>query len=968
MQQQQFQNQQAAQMGLTQQQMQARGMMGNQNQFQPGFAMPQPPQPGQAMGVPMQHQLSQNQRLVQNGNPTEVQHMQHPLQNNQPMQNIPRPGLPNRGQQQFTPEENHQINNMARQMLAKLTNEDRVNLHRKLATTLPAAQQQALQAQGYDPVAAYIRNQASHAFANDRQKVLQANGQGAPPPANGAMSAPGRPMSQVSMRAQQQPHPPPTTQQPEHSFGMGNLDQFLGQQQEGLRHQAAGQDVVPASNGQAAAPQMRGTPHQPLQGQFAPNRPMQPPSFPSQPQPQWNGPQNQQPNAHQTARMPMQPATPNFAAMQGQTPHQQPLQGQLGGLSNNNAQRTPQQNPNMPTLNQPMDPPNQAQNVLNQRPSQPTPKQGQQNRLSGQPAAAENTKPNQTQQGQGGGNLPPQFAKLPPKLQQELQRIPVDKRRQFLLNLQNNSQRQKMKAAAEAQNSGNAPNVAQRGAQGPAMGATANQATEPSQASNPQATSTANYSGPQAGGNPFAQTNMMHSQGSQQGPDPSRPMPPRMMPIQLNEVQLRFMDSQPFPPAILNKNNSLGQLPESVKTWRQLKDYVQQRGQSLPPGSINNVVGLQSIHMQQIQNSTANKTRMHQLQVMAQGGMKPGLTGQAPQAPSMIPQQSSQPQLPGTVPPGQFPMPHLPQPTMQEIHAARATLPDNVKGISDNQLRGMIFQRRQQEFLKANQQILNPQQQRMIQRNNILQAQRMNSQQGQLPVGQNQTGQLQQAPRGQPQMPQPAPQQVLPPQAPKQPTEPQGRQSQPNRPNQIPPATQKGNKPITNDDVVEVPDPKTQQQPRSSNMRPGQTPQITQEAFARLPNEQKAQFQARIQEAQMNQRAKLGMASQMSSTQPPAASANQNTGLNAGQGNLRDPAMEALMHEVARNTPRRPIVPMSPKTRHQMVEKLKDKTANLVQRIEQTLPVFLRISKNVDQAKEVLRMVSISLIHAKTRY
>ena len=952
MQQQQFQNQQAAQMGLSQQQMQARGIVNNQNQFQPSFGMPQSQQPGQALGVPMQQQMSQNQPLLQNGNPAE---MQRAVQNSQPLQNMPRPGPPNRVQTQFTPEENLQINNLAKQMSGRLTDQDKVNLHRRLSTTLGAQQQQAMQAQGIDPITAYIRNQATTAFANERQKRLQASGQSLPPSANGAMPLQGRPISQTPLGNQQQPQPLPGTQQPDLSFGVGNLDQFVGQQQEGLRHQAAGQDVVPASNSQAAPPQMRGTPHQPPQGQFAPTRPMQPPGFPQQSQPQWNATHSQQPNVQQAAHMPMQPPATNFANMSGQTPQQQALQGQLGGLGSNRGQRTPQQqHHNMPTLNQPMDPPNQDKDEMAQRTSQPTSKQGQRNGPNGQPAMPNNPQPSSSQQGQTPGPLQGQWARLPLPIRQQLQRMPDGARKQFLIEMSRKQQQQRMKAAAEAQNSGNAQSMSHQGPQAPAAETAPTQGNQPQQVNNLQATSSGNSAGPQSGGNLFGQASTMQQQGSQQGPPNSnRPLPPRMVPLPLNESQVRFMDNQPFPPTILNKNNRLGQLPESVKTWRQLKEYVQQSAQSLPPGSLQNVLGLQSIHMQQIQASTAKAQKMQAL--MAQGHMQPGQTGQAPQAPSMIPPQHNQPPATGVAPMGQFSMP---QPTMQEIHAARATLPENVKGISDNQLATMIFTRRQQEFLRANQQTLNPQQQQqMIQRSHQLQIQRMNAQRGQLPAGQNQRGQVQQPPRDQGQQPQPIQQQTQPPQPAKQPVGTQGKQTQQSRQANASQAAQKGGKRATNDDVVEVPDPKTQQQARPSNARPGQIPQpnatqqMTPEAFARLSNEQKAQVQLRMQEAQAAQRAKLGATAQKLTGQTPSQ--------NSGQNMSGNPALEELINEVDRNTPQRAPVLMSPKTRSQMIEKLKGSTGNMLQRMQESLPVFLRMTKSKDQAKELLRIVRL---------
>ena len=842
-----------------------------------------------------------------------------------------------------------------------MPDQERLNILRQI----PAQQQQAMQDRNLDPILLYVRNQAGNIFLNERQKRLQANGQNHPPSLAVPMSSQasqGPPNSQVPMRNHQPPHPLPGTQQPDSTFGMGSIEQFMGQQQEGLRHQAAGQDVVPASNSQAALPQMRGTPHQPPQSQFPPNRPMQAPSFTpqTQTQTQWNGPQNQQPGMHPTPHMPMQPPPNNLANMQGQTPQQQALQGQLGGLGNGRGQRTPQGH-SLPTLNRPMDPPNQAKNELNPRPSQPTPKQGQRNTSSGQQVTSSIAQPSQPQQSQPGVPLPGQWAKLPPKLRQTLQRMPEDKRKQFFMEMTKKQQQQKRaKAAAEGQNGGNTQNVPTQGPQGMTVG------VRTTQANDSQTTTTANPTSSQPSINPFGQINMAQQQGPQPGPPESGHLPQqRMPPMPLNDVQVRFMDNQAFPPSILNKSNRLGQLPESVKTWGQLKEYVQQGAQSLPQGSLQSLVGLQSIHLQQMQFSSINQKRM---QPTAQGNVQPGQTGQAPQAPPMIPPHPNQTPVPGAVPPGQFSVPQIPRPTMHDIHAARAVLPDNMKGVSDNQLATMIFQRRQQEFLKANQQRLNPQQQQVLQRNSLLQLQRLNNQNSQDPI-QSQPRSMSQAPRIQGQPPPPAqqPQQpIQPPQPTKPLATPQGRQPQLKFQNQMVQGGQKGAKSSTNDDVVEVPDPKSQQQ-WVPTAKPGQPPQMTApgpmppEAFARLTNEQKAQLQARMREAH-TQRAKLGMTNQTPSRQASAASTDLRVGSNAGQNLRRDPVLEALAIEVAQTTPQRPIVPMSPKTRNQMVEKLRESTANVVQRVEESLPVFLSMTKNKDQIKDLLRMVRVILI------
>ncbi|KAL6713276.1 hypothetical protein ACLMJK_008741 [Lecanora helva] len=967
MQQQQLQNQQAAQMGFTPQQLQANRMMNGQNQFPPGFGMSQPPQPGQPLGVPMQQQVLQNQRPMQPGNPAEMQQpFQNPLQSGQQMQNVPRPAPSNRGPPQLSPEEIQQVNNRTRNVLAEMSEQARAELHQRVSTNLPPQQQQQLQANGVDPVAAFVQRQTTQLFINEKQRRMQMNGQGLAAPNNGMMQSQGRPMSQVSVRNQQQSqHPPTSQQQTEPPLGMGTLDQFVGQQQEGLLRQAAGQDVVPASNGQAGPPQMRGTPHQPPQGQFVPNRPAQPPNFQPQP-PQWNNQQNHPSNVQSGAQKPMQPQTPNFTKMQGQTPQQQSFQGQLGGLGNNRGQRTPQQSHNMPTLNRPMDPPSQTRNDPGQRASQVTPKQGQRDGPNGQPQLANNNQPTSSQP-------IPSPANFPPRIQNILRGMTEDQGKKWLMNMKQKQLEQKQleknKVAAAAQNPGNVQASAQSGPQSSALGVKTGQPNNVQNNNNGQTISAANATSQQPPANVFGQGNTMQPQQlSNQGSiDPHRPAPPKMLPMHLNETQIRFMDSQFFPPAILNKNNSLGQLPATVKTWRDLKEYVQQRAQNLPPQSMQNVLGLQSIHMQQLSVSNVHKQRLQQ-QGLDLGSFQPGQTGQAPQAPSMIPQPSNQAPLPGNAPPGQFPLPQLSQPTVQEVVQLRATLPENLKGMSDMDLRRLLMHKRQQEFLKKNFARLNPQQQQqMLQRNSLLNGQAANTQQGQQFMGQNQLHQPFQPPRPQGQPPQPVQQQSQHSQAPKQPPGPQGRQSQSNSQGNLTQKEQQTVKRPTSDDVVEVPDPKTQQQPRQPNARPRQSVPVnnrqlmTQENFSRLSNEQKAQVQAKMRETQAMQRAKSATTSQGPSAQASTGAVTHHGVPTAGQDAQRHQMLEGLYAEVARNTPKRALVPMSPETRSVMIEKLKDKTGSYIQRVEQSLPVFLQKTSDMDQAKDLLRMREILL-------
>ena len=70
------------------------------------------------------------------------------------------------------------------------------------------------------------------------------------------------------------------------------------------------------------------------------------------------------------------------------------------------------------------------------------------------------------------------------------------------------------------------------------------------------------------------------------------------MQIPLNDQEISQMDPLPFPPTIINRNSDFANLPDDIKTWRQLKEHVQLNERELPPGSLYKVLGLQSIQYQ----------------------------------------------------------------------------------------------------------------------------------------------------------------------------------------------------------------------------------------------------------------------------------------------------------------------------------------------------------------------------------
>ena len=892
----------------------------------------------QNIGNQMQQHPSQIQRPVQPANPME---MPPQMVNGQPVPNMLQRVPQNQGQAQFTPQEQQHIMQLADNMATNVSPEQMQNIQR-IVLTMPADQRQQWQSQGINPAQAVFRQHAMKKFLQDRAIQQQRAGQGLHPLDRGVVS---RPPPQISMPQGQQIPPPSTSQRHDQSF-----DQFLGQQQDALRHQEAGQVVVPASQG--APPQVRGTPHPQPQGQFG-ARPMQPPTNFQQPPPAtWNTPQGQHQNVPHTTQSQVQPQippqTPNLANVPGQTPQQQ-LQGQLGGLDSSRAQRTPQQNPNMPTLNRPLNPPNQVHSA--QRQVQNTPTNGTRHTSGGQ----QNTDAN------GQPSVGPQQARPTlQRMQNNKANIPEPQRTAFLSQMK---QRQERKKAEEA--------AAQAGAPVAPMGGEGVEA---------QSTPKANANIPQPIINPVNRVNgqpqVAQPSGLQNG---TRGQQQKFPTISLDENTMRMMDRVEFPRGLLNLAGDIAKVPEHIRQWGQLKQWVTQNGNILPQGSIQKVMGLQSIVYQKVAQTNQQKETLNHAPL--QGNTKPAQPGVAPPA-QMVASNGNQTAIQAST--TQAPnssMPVLPQPTNQEVTAARAQLPAHVKTASDEQLRAMILNKRRNDYFKVlqGQQNLTPQQQQQLQQHKMnvyrMQQQTMN-QQTQIPVQPNQHDQLQPPQRGQTQQsqpgqqwPQPQTAQKLPQSKPQQAKQPQSSRSGPQA--SVPQPNQKGNKRVNNnDDVIEVPDPKlTHQQARTPNLKgiqsktqshpKPQTPpktsmsHMTQEKYTALPPDQKARLQEhRRLQIESAQRANAQRPGPSSQGQRPPEVVNKTAVPNAG----RDGRLKELRGEVMRSMHARQPIPMSPNTRTRMIDKLKS-AGNMSQRLESSLPLFLTLWKDEETTKDLLRSV-----------
>ena len=630
-----------------------------------------------------------------------------------------------------------------------------------------------------------------------------------------------------------------------------------------------------------------------------------------------------------------QAPTPNLA-VGGQQPG---LRGQMGGLNGNQNMKMGQQTPAMPTLNQPLGTPGQSQYGLSPRPVQPNtpfPQGISQPGADGQSKSAVNQKTNQER-----------FKSLPPQIQQQLAKLPSDAaRKQFMMSMQ--AKQQEMKLKQNAQTTGGMT-------RGPQAGIQSQQPSHSGGIANNQNSQSeqAVANGLAQGGNPgLHQPNTMNqmSQTPQiAGQHPNQVgMPPN--PI-LNDEQTRFMDGLDFPRGILNNKSTFGKMPESAKTWGELKRYVAQNARFLPNGTLRKVGELQA--------QAYHLTVAPQLSQQRQRG-PPQQANTAPTA-QMVPANQAPSQ---NISFDNVRMQPLPQPTLQDIQTLRARLSANAQSMSDDQIRSVIMSKRHQAPPNAaGQNIVGPNtagqhpqastHQQQIQYNNMLRAQQYQQTQNQVPVPQIPQSQQQQ--RKTPQNRQPVQKPV---QANMNHPVPvgQGRQAMGGRTAAQPTAKnlKRNNNSSTNDDVVEIADPKLSKQaqpnkvPQPSQM-PGSLP-LTQQQFEAMTEQQKAQYMA--QRSRQMQGIQNGQA--------PAPLARPNNDPAKGKQEMEQASMKvrAILAELHGNLGRRPSAPMSPKTRGSMIQKIRE-SQPMAQRVEMALTLLFRMRGEDDSVKEMARMVCL---------
>ncbi|MCJ1387768.1 hypothetical protein MMC18_000611 [Xylographa bjoerkii] len=1010
----QYRNPQATQMNFTMQQMQMQQQMRNANmqnsrpaQFPPGFQTEQGNDLLQASPMPKQQQpypqMQQQQFLPANGSANAQLSMQQFQQNQNLSQNLGRQMPPNAGQVKIGPQEDQQINMMAQQVRQKASPQEIEAIKQKL-NNAPPNQKLAWQQHNIDPMAWYFRRLAHTNFIQHKQRQIAAQQQMQISMADG-MNMASQPLSMPqssSGMASQQFGAASAPQGFDPGYG-GNFRQFgsqiLGLQQQGLRSQEEGQVVVPASGTQKPPKQQH---QQTGVMQAMPQHPSM--SQPNPPRPVPNHPQFllQQEEMQQVARMQAQAQIQNAGGMQIQPSPQNTLQGQAGGL-NGHMSQVVSQSPAMPNLNRPLGP------SIKQPPNHGMPPQRQQNNLS-QGQSQDNGTLHQLgqQMQQSSGQVNPMNSSLmigeqqrpqqmpfmnvqnmPPELKAKFAALPLESQRAFMINFQHKigeRQRQQMltskpmlggpsTAAQDMRNDHQAQVNGQRPVQRAQnqVGSVQNPGNGVLNVSQPQDMSSMIASGPQVIPMSAPGTGQNFQQQKQQT---NQPRLPQGQLGSLTEEQTRKMDEQPFPPTMLASQVMHSLFPQGLSRWGELKEWVKENVNTMPPDMTDKLKGLQRMHFQNM----AAKQAMHHHQ--QQQRIRQQAINEA--------QQSSTPsQQPGPAPPAQMVPPPSTQTSMPNTNSASMSLPRSIaqtpvpsaEEIQSIRIRYPHFKdwpdERVREFMLNKKRQFMEQQLAQRQTSNLQQAQYENMQRAQNQQPQRQGfGPGVQNAQNQPQQ---VHTQALPVainsnkapaqfntqagiQGPAQGQQPRG-QARPN--NQSLP-NQKGMKRNNEDDVVEVPNPNIaiQQQRRLQqagkqgiNMqKPSATP-LTRELSSTGAQQQQQQQQSSQYELELRKHAAqaipMSVKQQPQSNIPGLLGPDQASRPLEGQERLRLKYSQ-LQNEVLQALPPRKEVIVDQQTRERMVKLLKD-NIEFIKRVRNFEPAVLGLTRSEETTKDLIR-------------
>ncbi|KAH8815602.1 hypothetical protein F5884DRAFT_183886 [Xylogone sp. PMI_703] len=807
-----------------------------QQQFQLAMQQRQQQQQQAQQQAQQQQQQQQAQQQQQQQPQPQQQQGQQPGQQQMQQPNGARPP----GGQQFSPQEMEVINRLTTQLMAAASAEEKNNIRAGLQGRMDAQTFARYQAQGIDPLLVFFRNQAVARFraeknARQAQQAQQAQQLGIGQqsqniPATSQPMQPQRSMGPSPMPGQAQPVVTmPGGANTEFNSFLGNtMESIIGQQQQaGVMAQEAGQVVVPASSAQRNA-----TPQIGMNGPGLNQRPIGNPAAARAQQQQFlNSQQAQQQRIMQNAQQTQAQLRAN-----AQQKANMSLQGQPGGLGP--GPMPPRQSPAMPTLNAP---------VPGTQQMTPETPQMNANGQVGQPLDPRFMQNNQRPMGQGNamnGLNSAIFANMPIEQQNRLSTLPPERLNEVLARW--HESRAQMVAAQAAQ-----ANRQQMPMQG-------NNQMRPGQP-NPQA----GQFGPQ---NPMNQ--FLNPQAQQRQPGMQNAMNPQQLAIQQQIARMQNpqqraqmtpeqrllmqMDNVDFPPNLVNHAQMPRGIPPELKKWGQLKQWASQNP-SILPEQLESIKGLQKIHYQQIIRAKQNQ------QAMAMNGGQPGQTGipgMPPGMPAPVAQMGANPMQGAQMNMGVNGA--IRQPTMMEIQNVRNHPSGKMAGATDDQIRQVLMkhqmnpQQQQQQQQQRQQQLL---QMHMANNMALNAGQRPGLPQGQMQpngfVGQGQ---------------QPVPPQMQQsksasgPEATPATTATARAKNQKNGPTSSPAQPANKLKRPSSDDVVEVPNPNTQQSAQQQAQRPNlpaKVPQgnrvLTPQQVQNLDPEARKRYEQALRASQANQ-------------------------------------------------------------------------------------------------------------------
>jgi hypothetical protein len=824
---------------------------------QPGNHTMNPAQMNQRVQQQQQQQQQQNmgmppQQMPNNGmNQLSAPGMQQSLSQNAHQQQQPHmnstPNPQQAAMQQQQQPHVQEIQDVARRMMATLTDEKKAQLRNGIMRNMTEQQRQESSATKKDPLIGFVFQKATQQVIGRRQSAQAAGGQ---QQQNMQMSNAGG--VNMSQSASQQG---------------SNFDftAIMGQQANALKLQESGNEVVPASN----------NPNNPFNGQMnAPNGPqggINPAMLGNGNGP--GGPQ-MQPNMAQQQQQQLQ-----FAAMQREKQRQEQMRNNANNAARAQALQQAQlhgqnmgpQNalngaaggsPAMTMLNRPMQPPGiQAPNTPqqpNRTPNmqQPNPQQQGQTPANGTNALMQHHQSMVNRNNSGVNmqallaSLPPHpilqmeaaqqlIRSMPPHIFEKLRSTPVEVFPAFI----------KQWAAQRHRQPGQNPSMQMSGQQN-GINAMPNGMPDVNmqQSMLPQgqgqvppgldpAVLQARMQQQQQQRQLLLQNQQVQNQQlHQQQPHPQQPtplqnLPPNFMDQLPQNVKQQAMLTRPFPP---QTPQQLGiAVPPGMRFWGHLKAHIDRNPNAMPPNT--SLRFSQAIskwfhdHPEELQNGVkqvimqrqqAQQTQQ-QAQVQNQGqpgnnnlmGMPNGSHGAAPTAQMMQPTPSMQPGAGG--PPtgpgqGQLRMPPQTPVGAHEVSQFRQRIPD-AHAMTDDQIRGVIAQSRQKGITDQN--------------NALKQAQMQNT----LPqnaAGGNQQPRMNRTPG------QVATEQMAGPQ-------PGQKRAQPTS--------------SANDDVMEIPNPNALQPPPANKARPTgplagmKLPNLTPEQLEKLDPEQREQVMKRYE-------------------------------------------------------------------------------------------------------------------------